>query len=171
MFRYAQVENALLAMHTPDEVHRGAMRARLKYFQRLGLTENAPGKGARVQYSFEDVATWAFGLQLAEFGIDPTRIAAIKLVVWSDVRPYLLADHRGTHLCAFLPRMLSRDLIDDIEQSDHRNSGILPLDGGNSGFHIVFRSSDLDIAAPARALVINLTNLRQGLVNAIGETE
>ena len=166
-YRYKEVETILAKLHGGATEALGAFRGRLVHFQKVGIAPSSPGRGKKILYSFEDVAIWAFCLQLAEFGIDPMRIAAIKDALWSQVSPYLLGDNDDEFLCAVLPSMLSRDLIEKAEQPKHKNSAILPLDGGDRGFEVVFRNSDLSLQDRTRALVINLSQLRRRLTAAL----
>jgi hypothetical protein len=52
----------------------GALRGRIKHFQRLGISPRRPGKGRTIDYETKDVLRWAIALEFAEFGIDPTII-------------------------------------------------------------------------------------------------
>jgi hypothetical protein len=65
------VESALARVHGISPSAIGAFRARIKHFQKIGIVTSSPGKGRRIDYSLHDVFLWGFGLELAEFGIDP----------------------------------------------------------------------------------------------------
>jgi hypothetical protein len=77
MFTYATVEDALLHIFAFKEEQRGALRGRIKHFQKLGITPVMPGKGKRITYELHDIYRWALCLNLAEFNIDPKNIAYI----------------------------------------------------------------------------------------------
>ena len=78
-YSYGVVEGALAAVFGIDaKTQRGALRARLKHIQRLGLPGTAAGKGARVSYSLEQAFQWLIALLLSEIGIDP--IVIVKTI-------------------------------------------------------------------------------------------
>jgi hypothetical protein len=79
MASYAEVEAALAQLHSASpEVQRGAFRGRLKHLQTLGVPLGAnPGKGKRIDYTRDQIIQIALALELAEFGIDPKKIAKL----------------------------------------------------------------------------------------------
>ena len=83
MYPYKVVEAALARLHVENPSAMGAFRGRLKHLQRIGLVPSSPGRGKRIEYSFEDVAKWALALEVAEFGIDPLVIRQLVLSAWS----------------------------------------------------------------------------------------
>jgi hypothetical protein len=85
-FQYAEVEEALAKAFgvNPDAQER-AFRARLKHLQRLGLPKNRPGKGSRLDYSFEDAAKWAVTLMAAEIGVEPAAMVKVIGRDWRDI--------------------------------------------------------------------------------------
>jgi hypothetical protein len=110
-FRYAVVEQALMAVHGFLERRKGAFRARLIHFQRLKIVPASPGKGRRIAYRREDIFRWAIALEFAEFGMDPTEIKKILDMNWIRIAAPLLeardeAD-RDTYLF-FHPALLGR---------------------------------------------------------------
>jgi hypothetical protein len=84
-FKYAVVEQALMAVHGFTELRRGAFRARLIHFQRLQIIPEAPGKGRRIAYRREGIFRWAIALEFAEFGIEPTEIKKILDPEWPRI--------------------------------------------------------------------------------------
>lgn len=86
MASYAIVETALARLHDAGpEVQRGAFRGRLKHLQRLGLPlGEKPGKGTRIDYDAQQIWQLAIALELAEFGIDPLKIAQIVKSAWHE---------------------------------------------------------------------------------------
>jgi hypothetical protein len=80
MYSYGQVESALARAHGIPSDAMGTFRARIKHFQKIGIVTSSPGKGRRIDYSLQDVFLWGFGLELAEFGIDPL---VIKRAIFS----------------------------------------------------------------------------------------
>ncbi|MGJ0507605.1 MAG: hypothetical protein ACR652_10830 [Methylocystis sp.] len=88
MYTYAQVEEALAKLNgAHSDPRRGAFRARLQHYRRIGLVQESPGKGKRVAYTIAHVQIWAFSLCLAQIGIDPT---AIKKLV-DGFKPKIMA--------------------------------------------------------------------------------
>lgn len=79
MFTYAEAETVLARIHGADPIaQRGAFRGRLKHLKRLGVPiGSAPGRGKKILYSMDQIYEWAFCLELAEFGLDPTLIVSI----------------------------------------------------------------------------------------------
>jgi hypothetical protein len=87
-FTYAEVETALAAALGVGLVHqRGALRGRLKHFQRLGLVDIQIGKGRRAAYSRAQAAQWLIALILAETGLDPVLIVATIKKTWKGSAP------------------------------------------------------------------------------------
>lgn len=86
MWTYAQVETALAQLHHADaEAQRGAMRGRIKHFQRLGVPlGNQPGRGKRIEYGLAEIFQFTFCLELAEFGMDPTAIKQLLERYWTN---------------------------------------------------------------------------------------
>jgi hypothetical protein len=87
-YPYAAVEAALAGIFGADpDVQRGAFRARLKHFQRLGLPGIESGKGTRISYSYEIACQWLVGLLMAEVGVDPILIVKIIKTRWEYLGP------------------------------------------------------------------------------------
>src|SRR5277367_7122943 len=83
---YAQAESVLARLHDASEdVRKNAFRGRLKHLKRLGIPLNStPGRGSKVFYFEDELYQWAFSLELAEFGIDPTAIADFIKSKWTE---------------------------------------------------------------------------------------
>jgi hypothetical protein len=89
LFAYGDVERALANIFRVDaERQRGALRARLKHFQRLGLPGLAPGKGKPLLYSRELAVMWLVALVLAETGLDPVLIVKAVKDNWKKLAPW-----------------------------------------------------------------------------------
>jgi hypothetical protein len=73
-YAYSQVESALGTFFEAPPSAQGSLRSRMRHFQRVGLNENAPGKGRRISYSRIQATEWLVALLLSEFGIDPVVI-------------------------------------------------------------------------------------------------
>jgi hypothetical protein len=73
-YTYAQVERALGTLFGAPATAQGSFRGRVRHFQRIGLVEDAPGKGRRIAYTRIQAGEWLVALLLAEFGIDPVVI-------------------------------------------------------------------------------------------------
>jgi hypothetical protein len=108
-FKYAVVEQTLMAIHGFTELRRGAFRARLIHFQRLQIISKAPGKGRRIAYRKEDIFRWAIALEFAEFGIEPTEIKKILDPDWTRIADAIfgLNGDRDKFLF-FYPNLLGR---------------------------------------------------------------
>jgi hypothetical protein len=84
-YRYAEVETALAAVFGADaEAQAGVLRGRIKHFRKLGLPKLDVGKGARVRYSYEQVAQWLIALFLNDIGIEPRSIVQLFEKYWTD---------------------------------------------------------------------------------------
>jgi hypothetical protein len=106
VYGYGQVEEALARVHRIATPVRGAFKARIKHFQRLGMVPQSPGKGKKIAYGVADVYRWELGLQFVEFGIDPTAIKSFLETTWDKLRPHL--DVVPDRKLVFHPRFLSR---------------------------------------------------------------
>jgi hypothetical protein len=123
-FSYKAVERALAAVHhiPPDAL--GAFRGRLQHFQRLGIVPASPGRGRKIAYTRADVCLWAFGLEFAEFGIDPRVIKRVLDVDWSKVRRDLMEKAEGQdRVYVFSPSLLGKDFHGSLQQSSARPHG------------------------------------------------
>jgi hypothetical protein len=84
-YTYAEGETALARAVGVGLVHqRGALRARLKHFQKLNLVDLEKGK-KRVRYSRAQIAQWLIALVLAELGLDPTLIVTTLKNNWRNI--------------------------------------------------------------------------------------
>ena len=87
---YGTVEGALAAVFgAAAETQQGALRGRLKHFQRLGLPGIKAGKGARVTYTDQQAYQWLIALLLSEIGIDP--VVTVRLIKkdWGQLANYV----------------------------------------------------------------------------------
>ncbi len=88
MYTYAVVEKALARVFQIPLEKIGALRARIKNFQRIGLAVAKPGKGKKISYEVTNVFYWAMALEFAEFGLDPTVIKQFLQFMW----PFIALD-------------------------------------------------------------------------------
>jgi hypothetical protein len=92
---YAEIERVLARLHgaTTGEIQQKAFRGRLKHLKRLGIPQGIhPGRGAKIYYFEEQLFEWAFCLELAEFGLDPTVIVRLMNDYWrKDILRRLMA--------------------------------------------------------------------------------
>jgi hypothetical protein len=77
MLTYKQVETALAKIHFVHENAMGALRGRIKHFQKLGIVTSSPGRGKKKTYEIYDLLLWTYCLELSQFGIDPTIIKVV----------------------------------------------------------------------------------------------
>lgn len=110
---YAVVETSLATIFgaSPD-IQRGALRARLKHFQRLGLPGIKSGKGTRVAYTYDLTCKWLIGLLMAEVGVDPIIIVQVVKARWEFLEMWIrrATDQSAADNPVFLtlrPRLMS----------------------------------------------------------------
>jgi hypothetical protein len=109
LFNYGQVEAALAKLHRVDDRARGAFRARIKHFQKLGIVPSSPGRGKKISYEMEHVIIWAFCLELSQFGIDPTIIKRfIAVLGFALIDDFKKTSHsKDDRYFAFYPNIMS----------------------------------------------------------------
>lgn len=165
--RYGEVEDALMKLIGAPESYRAALRARVKYFQRLGFGRESPGKGSRIDYSFEDMCRWAFAFELTQFGVDPTRIALMMSNwLWLVIGPALVPETVGGDLLFVAqPVFLSREALEVEEGTGKTGQGLFGIDPYDD--EMIYRASQMKDFSPKRAVVLNLTDLRRRIVNAL----
>lgn len=168
VFTYAQVERVLADVHEVPPRLLGSFRGRIKHFQRLGIVPASPGRGRKIAYSVNDVLLWGFGLELSEFGIDPTVIREILKHAWPRVLDAVTRVGPMDRFWFFSPSM--------VNAAPKRDT---PDDGSEDGpfviwFRIIDKLDDIDpqdVAAAerlkARYGMINLTRLRREIVEAL----
>jgi hypothetical protein len=168
-FRYAVVEQALMAVHGVVEKKKGAFRARLIHFQRLKMVPASPGKGRRIGYQREDIFRWAVALEFAEFGMDPAEIKKLLDLDWFRIGPAILdaTDEADKHLF-FHPSFLGR-----LSPEDERETAAKPGAPYSVTIAIISDLADLDKQAKtdqarasldrfrARYGMFNLSRLRR----------
>jgi hypothetical protein len=109
---YAEAETMLASLHgASGDVQSRAFRGRLKHLKRLGIPiDSSPGRGSKIAYSDDQLHQWAFCLELAEFGIDPTTIASFVLNEWaSNLSPHFqeALTSRSDIYFAMRPRLMA----------------------------------------------------------------
>jgi hypothetical protein len=109
MYTYATVERTLAKAFAIGPASMGAFRGRIQHLQRLGMVPASPGKGRKISYERKHIYKWALGLELEEFGIDPSLTKFIvESFVWRHAERYLLGDtETSDKLLVFYPNMLS----------------------------------------------------------------
>ncbi len=160
MYRYGDVEAALAAIHDIPEAGMGAFKGRLIHFQRIGLGPGNPGRGKKIEYTLEDVLTWAFCLELSEFGVDPKQIQAIYQ--WSSlaINIGLYGKSEGDDVFFIVtPNIMSHALNGTAHEAPISNLAV-SADQVHEQM-IVVRASKVDVAKIGRAMVINLSRLRR----------
>lgn len=168
-YRYAVVEDALASIHEVPAEGRAAFRARIKYFRRIGMAASTPGKGARVEYDVHQVMMLAYCFELAEFGIDPSRIELIVQWTAGDVFDILSEREKaGTFFFAATPKMIAQAA--EVAEHQHNRAGLFNPTAGNPG-GLVYREADLDVAALRRAIIINLSALRLDVLTALRQVQ
>ena len=169
MFRYAEVQAALAGLHGAYPDHMGAFRGRLQHFQRLGMAPASPGRGKAITYAFEDVARWAFALELSECGIDPVRISRILPWAWLEVGPFLCNPHEGEKVFFASPMLMIAQMV-EAETGAPTSIDFAKVYGAEKDRY-VFDVEEQEKLRPGRALLVNLSQLRSRLLNELQERE
>jgi hypothetical protein len=161
-YRYAVVEQALMAVHGFVERKRGAFRARLIHFQRLKIVPASPGKGRRIAYRLEDVFRWAVALEFAQFGIDPTEIKTILDLNWRSIEPVVLEAEAGDKHLFFHPNLLG-----SLSRQEERETSTTP--GAPYSITIAIVSDLADLGRQARTkearASLDRFRARHGMIN------
>ena len=162
-FRYAVVEQALMAVHGFVEHKKGAFRARLIHFQRLKIVPASPGKGRRIAYRREDIFRWAIALEFAEFGLDPTEIKKVLDMNWSRIAPVVLEAVDGADKYLFFhPSLLGK-----FSNHDERETPVKPGAPYSVTTEIISDLADLDEQAKTNEARASLDRFRAryGMIN------
>lgn len=170
MYRFAEVQYALAKLHGAHLNHLGVMRGRLQHFQRLGLVPSTPGRGKVVRYSDEDALKWAFSLELVECGIDPSRVVTVVPRLWPQIESALSEVYEGELVFAARPSFLITEMMGK-ETSGDAFDGIQPINPMDPVSKYVFDASELVNYRPGRAIMVNLTELRQRTLKALTDPE
>jgi hypothetical protein len=114
-FTYGQCEALLARLYGADEtIQRGAFRARIQNLRKHGIPLGFQvGKGKNAVYEIEQIYQWAFCLELAEFGLDPTVAVRAVRTYWKGIIYPAFKDAmqprktEGEHLLCMLPQVMS----------------------------------------------------------------
>lgn len=80
---YNDVEELLARLHEVSDAQRGALKGRLKHFQRNGWPGGTnTGKGKRATYGFGALLKIALGFELLQLGLTPERAAEVLKDNW-----------------------------------------------------------------------------------------
>jgi hypothetical protein len=89
-YSYAVVETALAAALDVDAAaQQNQFRARLKHLSRLGLPGIKAGKGARIEYTQDQVNQWLIALLMSEMGIDPVVTVDTIKKYWTHLKRWV----------------------------------------------------------------------------------
>ena len=169
MFRYAEVQKALASLHGAYPEHLGAFRGRLQHFQRLGMAPASPGRGKVILYAFDDIARWAFGLELVELGIDPTRIVSMMDWLWPIVSPALCRKTKSDKVFIATPALLITQMI-EREIKEGVPAQLAPINVFDTKPpRYVFDIDELASWRPGRAIMIDLSELQSRLRKALDD--
>ena len=99
---------------------------------------SSPGKGKRINYTIGDVYLWGFGLELAQFGIDPVTIKKIAVKLWNNIFYTAFGQETDSHQYFFFhPALLGKDFEAELLQSTEAPDG-----APHSISHIIARDLD-----------------------------
>lgn len=153
---YAQAEGVLARLHGANgDAQRKTFRARLKHLKKLGVPLGVePGRGKKISYAEEQLYQWAFCLEVAEFGLDPTHIVRVLREHWDEIKKHFNAE-------------ASRDFNDEL-LFVLRPAFLSQAMAGTASYGIKwFRGSGADLfwklRSHRRAMVINVTHLLREL--------
>ena len=172
VFRYKEVEAALAKVHDVDPENLGALKGRIIHMQRIGIGVASPGRGKKIEYTYEQVAVWAYCLQLSEYGLDPLAIHFYLDSTWARVLPILGEDADEDMIFYFLPNLMSRAFVSGrgpkakIADGIIRASNATVAEMGKRLLAILVDTADVK-----RIATINLSQLRRDLIAALEETQ
>jgi hypothetical protein len=162
IYAFVEVEAALAAVHGIDQDQMLAFRGRVHHLQKLGLIPSAPGRGKKPRYSAEDIAIWAFCVELIEVGMSPAVISRVVKKYWNGILFCFVEGSTWDDDCIFIfqPRMLEAEFPDNVELSDTTSIRIL----SSSKF-----SEGILNEMGGRIVAINISNLHRRLMDAIAD--
>jgi hypothetical protein len=176
---YGQVEDLLARMHMIPPEHRGALRARLKHFKRLGFPPGVnTGSGRRAQYDMEALIKLLCAFEMLQLGISPERAAAMMnyfaptLMVGADnLRASVLDPTTDEFLIIFDPFALARisDQAREIEDNSTKaDEAFIKLPGS---FFCALGSRHAQLIRRRRTAVINLSLVLSNAAEFLGQHE
>jgi hypothetical protein len=81
-FPYSRIDAALTSAYGVGHRDLGAFRARLTFWQKLGVLGVSPGKGKPVRYGPDQLHRLVFAIEIAECGATPTMVAGTIEDLW-----------------------------------------------------------------------------------------
>jgi hypothetical protein len=178
VFRYGQIETALAKIHQIDESRMGAFRGAIIHLQRLGITPSSPGRGKKIVYTLDDALTWAFCLELLQFGLDPTLAKQhLNCLRYSVMKAFAEADHASEDKFLLLWPNVMSNRIAQVQREPGAlkwnivNESDLRKTSEPSGLHL-----GPDWRLPGEPIVrrfvaLNLSAIKRELVAALSETD
>lgn len=164
MLTYSQVEAVLAQIHFIDSDKMGAFRGRIKHFQRIGIVPASPGRGKKISYEIQDLLVWAYGLELAQFGIDPTVIKDfLKSTAIRFFDAFEKVDQKNHEIYLLLmPNIMTAAIYENTELLDNNlkcsSVSAFTIDS-EKGLGAVVMNETL----PHRMQIINVTMLKRQL--------
>ncbi|MFD1983540.1 hypothetical protein ACFSOZ_12755 [Mesorhizobium newzealandense] len=155
MLTYAAAEAVLAGMYKlGSDVQGKAFRARLKHLKRLGVPLGShPGRGTKIWYHDEQVYQWAFCLELAEFGIDPTTVVTFIRESWPDIFEHFkkaFGRQGADELCFYCePRFMAAPITGDGKAFDYQWKEVRQI-----RLHGTRRALIINISAMVREIVL-----------------
>ena len=165
MYRFAQVEAVLMTVYAVGADQRSAFRSRIKYFQKIGIARQKPGKGQKLEYEFSDICLWALTLELSEFGIEPTRIAVAMRSIWPQVSCHLVNGSDKEMLLVAYPYIMTFETIERQKDEGAIYSGLFGPYLDLTAWTIP-KERLLEVLSD-RAIVISLNRLRKRIFIAM----
>ncbi len=169
MYPYRTVERALTRLHGDSGAASLRIGARIKHFIHLGFTPESPGRGKRISYTFEDVAKWAYALQLLEYGMDPTAMKFAVQKSWEDVWPAMEKEDCGQNDILFAsPRAISYPnswAAFEVSVLSH-GTPAFEMASRSVGF---FRSMTINLSAVSRELWAALEEAGAGVLRDLSD--
>ena len=146
------VERALTHHFCVDEGSRSAFVSRFRHMQRVGIAAPKAGRGRVARYSVSQVLSYGLAISLAEIGLTPAAIRMIYDAVWPEVGPALDGVAPLGTMLFVSPALLSKT----VRGAAPKTSGVF-----------VIASERIDLAGFDRAIVVNLHELKEGILGAL----
>lgn len=155
-YRYAEVERALSEHFMVPPANLGTFKARIRHFQKIGITPLKTGKGKAITYSVTDVMAIAFCINLAELSISPSSIKRIFQRCWELSLLELSNAKPGEVVSLFVIASFFSEALGIRNAENELHNSV-----------VYYGSMPSELRQYDRAIVLNLTAIRRGVLASL----